>query len=99
MRAASVTRAMHPKISSEAEVDCTRVVIAAVRAVCSPRDKSGPKMMLFRRPLFQIIKTYGDKPRSRRLMSPSLLQIPGGEPVKKADLCCAVIETTIATYG
>ena len=46
----------------EAEVDCTW--IAAVRALCSPRDKSGPKMMLFRRPLFQIIKTYDDKPRS-----------------------------------
>src|ERR1700704_3722235 len=40
MRTASVTRAMHPKVSSEAEVDCTRIVIAAVRAGLQP---FGPK--------------------------------------------------------
>jgi hypothetical protein len=47
MRTASVTRAMHPKVSSEAEVDCTRLVIAAVPAGLQPAGQTitaiGPK--------------------------------------------------------
>jgi hypothetical protein len=40
MRTASVTRAMHPKVSSEAEATIAQVVTAAVRAGLQPAGQT-----------------------------------------------------------